>query len=107
MSPRKKELREVLAELVEKGASLDDMAKKTGLEGRVVLFWLDAFGMKTSDLPPQIIVKAREMGHKSLSDYFLANGSKTFRAMAEDLKVSHCTVEVYYRIFAGVGGDHA
>lgn len=106
MPPKKKSrLQTILSKLAEKGIPLEEMAKEVGLESRAVLFWLDAFGLKTKDLPPQIVAKAREKGFDSLASYFRENGSKTFQTMSEDLGVSHCTIEVYYRIFSvGVGG---
>lgn len=69
-------------------------------QGRSVRFWLDAFGVPSQTLEPQIIRSAREQSFKSLADYFRKRWKVGHQKMSEELNVSRATVELYYKIFA-------
>lgn len=69
-------------------------------QGRSVRFWLDALGVPSQTLEPQIIRSARDRGFDSLADYFRRWWKKGHQKMSEELNVSRATVELYYKIFA-------
>jgi hypothetical protein len=69
-------------------------------QGRSVRFWLDAFGVPSQTLEPQIIRSARAQSFKSLADYFRKRWKVGHQKMSEELNVSRATVELYYKIFA-------
>jgi hypothetical protein len=69
-------------------------------QGRSVRFWLDAFGVPSQTLEPQIIRSAREYRFNSLADYFRDRWKIGHQKMSEELNVSRATVELYYKIFA-------
>jgi len=76
-----------------------EIGDEFGGEGRAVRFWIDALKVKTDTFTPRIMGRARELGFRTLADYFRARGRVGLSTMVRELGVSRTTVEAYYRAF--------
>ena len=84
--------------LVKKMSSVE-IGAQFQTDSRSVRFWVDAFGVETTEFTPRIMTAARKKKFKTLADYFRARWKFGFQKMSDELKVSRTTVESYYKVF--------
>jgi len=89
---------------LEDGKSLAEIGKKLGVTRQAVAYALKQLGVDVSakGRAPRILKRIRELGYKDLAHYFRVkdrDAPTTFEDMAEELKMSHVTVEKHYAEF--------
>lgn len=84
-----------------KGKSLDEIAEIFNCTRQAIAYNAERLGVETGmpGRPETMLGKIKEHGFVTVGDYFRAHATRTFEAMAQELKVSSSTIQRHYDLF--------